>query len=93
MYELYVSNKQKKLVFLFFSYIYMISKICTLYRNKEHFEYALLNRLDLLELDLKGSSQYLFIIIFLVYKIQKLQMELLETNPNVKIHIDSGPFL
>ena len=60
---------------------------------KEHFEYALLNRLDLLELDLKGSSQYLFIIVFLVYKIQKLQMELLETNPNVKIHIDSGPFL
>ena len=70
---------------------------------KEHFEYALLNRLDLLELDLKGSSQYLFIIVFLVYfKIQKLQMELLETNPNssvaaclqhLKVHIDSGPFL
>ena len=39
---------------------------------KEHFEYALLNRLDLLELDLKGSSQYLFIIVFLVYKIQKI---------------------
>ena len=56
MYELYVSNKQKKLVLLFLINICMINKICTLYRSREHFDYALLDGLDLLELDLKGSS-------------------------------------
>ena len=55
MYELYVSNKQKKLVVLILE-IYMINKICTLYRSREHFDYALLDGLDQLELDLKGSS-------------------------------------
>ena len=56
MYELYVSNKQKEPVYFPYKYKCMINKICTLYRSKGHFEYALLDGLDLLEPDSKGSS-------------------------------------
>ena len=75
---MFQTNK-RSLYFISYKYI-CDQQICTLYRSKEHFEHALLDGLDLLELDLKGSLKYLFIIVFLIYKIQNLPDEAFLAN-------------
>ena len=94
--SLYFSSVAAARTVLSYKYIYICDQqICTLYRNREHFEYALLDRLDLLELDLREAHCIFLIIVFLIYKIKIYQMEhSLQINQNGKVDpIDSELFL